>query len=209
MLTAPSVVGVSWKSLHNATAAFVGPSDRFDFRRLRVLLVGSGRDPVNVDPLLQLGHESSEVLLAGIQDLAQSRAGPQGFLIRAPSFGKKRKVFSERTSVLGALVHRFCVRLHGWWQQWLVMIFGKNLLGNNCGIPFLERLNQRVAERRQVRSLLRGEIGLRAHSIILIFPHSLHSFTSSLLLTGRREVCIMYWLAKKSQTSGPDGALPF
>src|ERR1700693_5992444 len=132
----PERPGLSWPYIRT-TSAFGGPSHPFDFRQFRVFLVGSELDWLNAHPLLQLGHESSKFLLAGFQELAHFRAGPHGFLIRAPSFGKKRKVFNERTSVLGELVHRFCVP-HGWWRQWLVLIFGKNLLGNNCGIPFLE-----------------------------------------------------------------------
>src|ERR1700694_5093196 len=107
------VVGFSWKSPHTTTA-FVGPSNRFDLRRLRFLPVESGPDPVNVDRLLQLGHEGLKVLLAGVQDLAQFRAGPHRLLIRIPSFRKKRKVFNERSSVPGELVQRFRVRRHGW-----------------------------------------------------------------------------------------------
>src|ERR1700730_12608680 len=105
--------GLSWKFPHTTTA-FVGPSNRFDFRRLRFLPVESGPDPVNVDRLLQLVHEGLKVLLAGVQDLAQFRAGPHRLLIRIPSFGKKRKVFNERGSVPGELVQRFRVRRHGW-----------------------------------------------------------------------------------------------
>lgn len=75
-----SVVGFSWKSPHTTTA-FVGPSNSFDFRRFRFLPVETGPDPVNVDRLLQLGHESFKVLLAGVQDLAQFRAGPHRLLI--------------------------------------------------------------------------------------------------------------------------------
>jgi len=101
---------LSWPS----EPAFVGRSHPFDFRGFRVLLVGNRLDPANVDPLLQLGHESSKVLLAGIQDLANFRDGPHGFLIRALSFGKKRKLFNERSGVPGELVHRLCVCLHGW-----------------------------------------------------------------------------------------------
>ena len=108
-----SAVGFSWKPPHTTTA-FVGPSNSFDFRRLRFLPVETGPDRVNVDRLLQLGHESFKVLLAGVQDLAQFRAGPHRLLIRIPSFGKKRKLFNERSSVLGELVQRFRVRRHGW-----------------------------------------------------------------------------------------------
>src|SRR5438270_6504560 len=63
-----SLVGFSWKSPHTTTA-FVGPSDGFDFRRFRFLPVESGLDSMNVDRLLQLGHESLQVLLAGVQGL--------------------------------------------------------------------------------------------------------------------------------------------
>ena len=68
---------------------------------------------MNVDRLLQLRHESLQVLLASVQDLAQFRAGPHSLLIRIPRFGKKRKLFNERSSILGELVQRFCVRRHG------------------------------------------------------------------------------------------------
>src|ERR1700693_6196104 len=82
----PERPGLSWPSTRT-TFALVGPSHPFDFRRFRVLLVGSEIDSLNAHPLLQLGHESSKVLLTGIQDLAQFRAGLRSLLLRIPSFG--------------------------------------------------------------------------------------------------------------------------
>jgi hypothetical protein len=58
------------RGLTHSETAFVSNRKLFDFRRLRVLFVGSGFDPaLNLEPLLQLGHETSKVFVASIQDL--------------------------------------------------------------------------------------------------------------------------------------------
>jgi hypothetical protein len=102
----------SWPS--TPTSGFVSPLRIFDFCLFRRFFLGSGLGLLKVDPLFQLGHYSSKVLVMDIQDLAHFRAGPHGFLVCAPSFGEKRKLFHERSSVLGELLDCFCVHLHGW-----------------------------------------------------------------------------------------------
>src|SRR3982074_1024857 len=63
-----------------------------------------------------------------------------------------------------------------------MVVFGRNFLGTNYGIPFFgpavhQRLHQRVAERLQLWHVLRVGLWLRAHCIIL-FPHCFTPFAT-------------------------------
>ena len=149
------IVFLESRPTDGAASGFCGWFDSVDFCRLGDFLFDGRLDTMRAHRLLHLVHQSPKPFIACIEDLTHFGAGSNGFGIGGPSLGEKGKVLEKGRSVAGELGGGFGIGLHarrlrGWSVSLRRNPLGSGREGSGVELVVHQRLDQYVAERRQV-----------------------------------------------------------